>query len=153
MAMNSFELCFAIILASSLCLANGQKAEKGELEILYNNQPIEKYEEKLPLTIEFICQIKGWNKNIYKKAEVKCYLGDKLFHTANDKQSSLVFNNDGDVITTKFNPEIKEEDYGKKLECRGTYKDSNELPLEDDVELLMKSKSCSCNKIIANTHS
>ena len=140
--MNSFELCFAITLAFILCLANGQKAEKGKLEILYNNQPIEKYEEKWPLTKEFICQIKGWNENIYKKAEVKCYLGDKLFHTANDKQSSLVFNNDGDVITTKFNPEIKEEDYGKKLECRGTYKDSNELPLEDDVELLMKSKSC-----------
>ena len=153
MAMNSFELCFAVSLAFTLCLANGQKAEKGQLEIFYDDQPIEKYEEKWPITQEFICQIKGWNENIYKKAEVKCYLGDKLFHTANDKQSSLVFNNDGDVITTKFNPEIKEEDYGKKLECRGTYKDSNELPLEDDVELLMKSKSCSCNKIIANTHS
>ena len=65
MAMNSFVLCFAIILASTVCLSNG---ETGSMKILYKDEAIEKYEEKLPnKEEEFKCEIKGLSHSKYEK--------------------------------------------------------------------------------------
>ena len=138
--MNSFEVCFGIILAFTLCLANGQKANKGKLEILYNNQPIESFEEKLPNTKEFKCKITGWKDSFYPKTIVKWYLGDQLIHTAKDRSSDLFHDNGQDLIYARLKPEkiqLKEEHYGKKLNCEAKYEDKT---LKEDVTLLMPSK-------------
>ena len=135
--MNSFEVCFGIILAFTLCLANGQKANKGKLEILYNNQPIESFEEKLPNTKEFKCKITGWKDSFYPKTIVKWYLGDQLIHTAKDRSSDLFHDNGQDLIYAVLKPTLKEEHYGKKLKCEAKYQDK---ALKKDVTLLMPSK-------------
>ena len=135
--MNSFELCFAISLALTLCLANGQKAEKGKLEILYDDQPIENFQEKLPNSKDFKCKITGWKDSFYPKTIVKWYLGDQLIHTAKDQDSDLFHDNGQDLIYAVLKPKLEDEHYGKKLKCEAQYEDKT---LKNDITLLMPSK-------------
>ena len=136
MATNSFALSFAIILVSTVCLANGQ--DSGSIKILNNDQVIKKYKSKLPNgEEEFTCQITGWSE--YRKTIVKWYLEDELIDTAQyGNYSKFDFKDKGTpLIDVTLKYKLEEDHYTKKLKCKATYQDST---LEAEVKLLMKSK-------------